>query len=283
MPKIKDIYNGAKETIGDVAEHINVENMLVQISKVPGIKVDRTKFLEKELKVLYPPEIVQKAIDHSPAYAGIPKSAIDIIAKRAIRLETNKVSVLSFAAGVPGGTAMLGTIPADLTQYFAFSLRIMQKLAYLFGFQEFEINESEIDDNTINEMLLFLGIMFGAQEANAGVKILAQAAAAQAVKKLERAAIMQIPAYVGLKNLAKYLGLQMNRQILQKAIGGAIPVAGGLIMGGISFTTFRISASRLRKRFLELPIADPDFYKDQQQVDAFIKEPIDAEFTSIEI
>ena len=32
---------------------------------------------------------------------------------------------------------MAGTIPADMTQYYVHAFRIMQKLAYLYGWQTF--------------------------------------------------------------------------------------------------------------------------------------------------
>ncbi len=272
MPKLKDIYEQAKDSINTAFDNIEVGSLLVQITKLPGVRINRKDFLEKELKVLYPSDTVQMAIQRSPAYAKIPKTAVDSIAKKIINYETNKVSAISFAAGIPGGLAMLGTIPADVTQFFYFSVRVMQKLAYLYGFQEFDLKENEIDDGTLNEMLVFLGVMFGAQEANVGLKMLAKTAAAQAVRKLERAAIMKIPAYVGLKTAAKYLGVQMNRQVLQKVVGGAIPVLGGVLMGGVSFASFKLSANRLRKQFNNLPIADPSFYDDEQAVEEFINE-----------
>lgn len=252
-------------------ENIDVGKGLVQAAKLPIAKINRAEFLEKELKLLYPEDIVQLAIDKSPAYAGIPKAAINELAKKSINYETLKVSTISFAAGIPGGLAMLGTIPADLTQYFIFSLRVMQKLAYLFSFQEFDLNDDQINDETMNSMLIFLGVMFGVQEANTGLKILAKAAAARAVKQIERVGLMKIPAYVALKKIALNLGLKMNRQILQKAVSGVIPILGGVLMGGVSYGSFKISANRLRKQFLELPISDPDFYKDPASIDSYIQ------------
>ncbi len=46
--------------------------------------------------------------------------------KSCIVLEIRKVTVLSAAAGLTGGFAMLGTVPADLSQYFLHILRILQ-------------------------------------------------------------------------------------------------------------------------------------------------------------
>lgn len=56
---------------------------------------------------------------------------------------------------------MVATVPADLVQYFGFILRILQKLAYLYGFPDFELKSDSIDDATLNQVLVFTGVMFG--------------------------------------------------------------------------------------------------------------------------
>lgn len=78
---------------------------------------------------------------------------------------------------MPGGVAMVATIPADIAQYFAYMMRVMQKLAYLYGFEDFELNKNTISDDTMNQIMIFLGVMFGVQGANAGVKKIAEATA----------------------------------------------------------------------------------------------------------
>lgn len=40
---------------------------------------------------------------------------IDRIAREVIDYEAKKSTAFSFAAGLPGGVAMVGTIPADIT------------------------------------------------------------------------------------------------------------------------------------------------------------------------
>ncbi len=43
--------------------------------------------------------------------------------------------------------ASLGTIPADLTQYYVHAFRIMQKLAYPYGWRELLSDMDEVDDD----------------------------------------------------------------------------------------------------------------------------------------
>mgnify|MGYP000982287529 CR=1 FL=1 len=119
-----------------MADNNTFELALKTASSLPVVHIDRGKFLHKELIKYFPKEQVNIAVKFNPAYAGIPLSTISKIANQCINYETNKVSSISFAAGIPGGIAMAGTIPADLTQYFGHVLRILQKLIYLYGWEE---------------------------------------------------------------------------------------------------------------------------------------------------
>lgn len=125
------------------------------------VKVNRSKFLYKELINYYPEETVALAIKKNPAHAGIPLVAINNMAKKVINYETNKASAISFAAGISGGIAMASTMPADALQYFGFLIRTMQKLAFLYGFSDFNLDEDELSDDTMNRALVFLGVMRG--------------------------------------------------------------------------------------------------------------------------
>ena len=84
-------------------EKLKIEEALVQATKLPMVKIDRELFLLKELKERYSKDVVEKAIEFNPAYAGIPVEEIDKIAKSYIKSETAKVTAISAAAGIPGG------------------------------------------------------------------------------------------------------------------------------------------------------------------------------------
>lgn len=256
-------FNEAKEAInGKIAKaDINVEDVLSAALKLPGIKINREAFLRKELKALYPEKIVNEAIDGNPAQAGIYKESIDTLANQCINYETNKVSAISFAAGIPGGLAMAATIPADITQYFGFILRIMQKLAYLYGFDEFELNDENISDGTMNEIMIFLGVMFGVQEANAAVKIVAETASKKVAKSLAQKALTKGTIYPIVKKIATQIGFKMTKQVFANGVSKIIPIVGGVTTGTLTYVTFKPSAIKLKNKFKELPICDPEYYK----------------------
>lgn len=243
---------------------ITVENAITLALKVPGVKINREKFLRKELFGYFSDETIKKAIAYNPGYAGISKEFISTIAKKVIEYETNKVSALSFAAGLPGGAAMFATIPADTAQYFGFMLRVLQKIAYLYGFEEFDLDEENIKDDTMNQLLIFLGVMLGVQGANAGVKIIAGAAAQRIMKVLPNQALTKTAVYPIVKKIAINVGLKMNKQIFAKGVSKIVPVIGGVVTGGLTYATFRPSATRLKKSFEELQICDPLSYTNEE-------------------
>ena len=99
---------------------------LQKVMRLKGVAIERDHFLRSELRKRgVSDERVELAISTSPAAAGMDSGLVDSIAMDVIDFETKKSSVLSFSAGLPGGLAMLGTIPADVTQYYVHAFRIM--------------------------------------------------------------------------------------------------------------------------------------------------------------
>ncbi len=246
---------------------VNPENMLRQAVKLPFVKVERDLFLKKELIKYYSGDVVGKAIDHNPAFAGIEREKIDEIAKQIINYETNRVSAISFTAGMPGGLAMAATVPADIAQYFGAILRVMQKLAYLYGFGDFEFGEEEVSDDTLNQIMVFLGAMMGVQGANAGVKAIAEAATQKVAKNLAQKALTKTTVYPIVKKVAQAVGVKITKEIFAKNVSKVVPVVGGVVSGGITYATFKPSAERLQKNFQELKLSDPAFYKEEAPIE----------------
>lgn len=237
------------------------EDILRQAMKVPLVKISREQFLRKELIKYYPDEVIDKAIMKNPAYAGIGREKIGEIASQVINYETNKVSAISFAAGIPGGIAMAATIPADITQFFGFIIRVMQKLAYLYGFPEFEFSEAEVSDDTMNEALVFLGVMFGVQGANAGVKTIAESATKMVSKSLAQKALTKGTVYPIVKKVAQSVGIKMTKQVFANGVAKVVPVVGGVVSGGLTYVTFKPCSIRLQNSFKDLKLSDPEFYQ----------------------
>lgn len=244
-------------------ETINFELLLKSVAGLPWVRIDREKFLESALRPYYSDDVVKKAIEHNPAYAGISVEKIDTLANSSIRFETRNVSAISFAAGLPGGLAMAGTIPADLAQWFGHILRILQKLIYLYGWPELFDDSGGMDDETANLLTLFVGVMFGVAGAANAIAKVADAAAARAAKVIAKKALMKGWIYPIVKKVAGALGIRMTKDIFAKGVSKMIPVLGGVTSAGLTFSTFRPMAVKLRDHLSTLKFADIYFYANE--------------------
>lgn len=237
------------------------EQVLATASSLPMVHIDRKKFLLKELIKFYPKEKVDIAIQNNPAYAGIDISTIDKIANSCINYETNKISSISFAAGIPGGFAMAGTIPADITQYFAHILRILQKLIYLYGWEEILPEDGSIDDDTSNIITLFVGVMFGVNGAASTITKISASAAQKASKNIAAKALTKGTLYSIVKKIAQALGVKMTKDIFARGVSKAIPIIGGIASGGLTYITYKPMAYKLKKHLETLKWCDVNYYK----------------------
>ncbi|MCL2610480.1 MAG: hypothetical protein FWE02_02255 [Defluviitaleaceae bacterium] len=180
---------------------------------------------------------------------------LDRIAKSCINRETTTVSSISATAGIAGGIAMAATIPADTAQFFAHIIRILQKLTYLYGWQETTISENGLDDETANQLTLFIGVMFGVNAANVAVSKIAILAAQNVPKKLMQQALTKGTIYPIVKNISKAIGIKMTTTIFAKSAGKIIPVVGAVASGGITYVLFKQMSNRLKKYLETLPTA----------------------------
>lgn len=248
-------------------ENSNFEMILHSAMELPGIRIKRDDFLRKELSKYYDNAVVEKAIQTNPAQAGISVKNLEHIATSCINFEAAKVTAISAAAGIPGGLAMAATVPADIAQFFGHVIRILQKLVYLYGWQELFRGEDGLDDETTNQLTLFIGVMFGVNAANAAISKIAQAAAIKTEKSLVQKALTKGTIYPIVKKVATTIGVKMTKDVFAKGVGKAIPIIGAAVSGGLTFATFKPMTKKLQKYLITLPTADVEFYKRSHEND----------------
>lgn len=232
--------------------------VLLAAAKLPGVRVHREAYLRSALARHCSEDDIRRAIEETPAAAGISVEVLDKVANDSIRYETAKVSALSAAAGIPGVLALPATVPADMAQYFGHMVRIAQKLAYLYNWPDlFSEDGDDLDDATMGVLTLFFGVMFGTQSANAAVGKVAGMMSKEVAKKLPQKALTQGVVYPIVKKVAAYLGVQMTKQSFAKTVSKAIPLVGAAVSGGLTFATYLPMAKRLKKHLSSLPLADP--------------------------
>ena len=221
-----------------------------------GVAIDREAYLRSELAGIYDSETMQAAIASSPLKAGISSEKVDGLADAAIVLEAGKVAGLSALAGIPGGLAALGTIPADILQYFAHALRVEQKLAYLYGWESLDLQEGSVDDHALYQLILFLGVLMDVEGTGPVLARMAPDAAELGFAEALRMQGESDQAWrMPIKKVLSAVGTNVTKGTFAEAAVRGIPVLAGLVSGSVTLVTFRFGAIALKKLLRELPQA----------------------------
>ncbi|MBR1591689.1 MAG: hypothetical protein IJ666_01585 [Ruminococcus sp.] len=213
--------------------------VLDSASRLPLVNVERDDFLRKQFK--NSEYDVDEIIRTGPVSAGVSREKLKKIAKGVIRYESTQVTLISTAAGLPGGLAMLGTVPADMAQYMGYLMRVSQKLMYLYGIGDI----SDISDSSKSAVIIALGVMLGAEGANNGIRALCKSFAANVEKRIAQKALTKGTLYPIVKKVCAQLGIKLTKQGFAKAVGKAVPIIGGLTSGGLTAVTFIPSCNHL--------------------------------------
>lgn len=227
-------------------------------AKLPGVRINRAAYLRAALRRHCTEEQIERAVAESPAAAGISLKIVTAVADASIKYETSKVTGASTLAGIPGGIAVLGAVPADMVQYIGHMLRIAQKLAYIYSWPDlFADAGDDLDEATEGILTLFIGVMVGVQFAQSGVSKVSALMAAQVVKKLPQQALTKGAIYPIVKKVAGYLGVSMTKKVFASGVAKAIPIVGAVLSGGLTLGTFLPMSKKLQKHLSSLEITKP--------------------------
>ena len=260
------VYENKAET--SVASDVALTNIITHAIQIPGVKVDRKKFLaatfSKETDKL------ETILDVGPIVAGIEEKKLKNTAEKLILDRTTKSSLASFAMGIPGGLTMAATIPVDIMQFYGMTLKLAQELTYLYGAQDLwqdgEVNEELVK----NQLILYCGVMFGVAGASAGVRLLSTQLAKTAFKKLPQKALTKTFWYPIIKQIGKGVGIKVTKKALAKGVEKVIPVIGGVVAGAMTFASMKPMASRLLHTLEEVNFhyTEEEFNRDIEIIEA---------------
>lgn len=277
---VSNITQKSKDTIGTVQQgltktmdrngdgKIDIEDIIIISLGIPGIRINRAEFLQKELQRYCTQEEISNAIEHNLTYAKISNEIIDKIADQVIKYERNCVSGISTALSMPGGLAMAATIPTDIAQYYGYMLRATQKLMYLYGFPEIDTSEKNgtFDSETVNTLTICLGVMYGVAGANSALRAMATGLANGISKKIMSTALTKGTLYPIVKNIAKWFGVKMTKKILVGVVQKTVPVIGGVVGGGITFVTFKPCCDKLKKALQNTSLSNPNYVPSKDDI-----------------
>ncbi len=219
------------------------------ILKMPGAKINREKFLRETLKGISANDMAT-CISESPVKV-IPVSKLESIADSLISSHTTKVTTLSAISGIPGGLAIIATIPADLANYYYHVVAIGQKLGYLYGFPDMIDTHGNLTKDGEIMLTAFIGIMNKVTMANELIKKIAveiskRISEETATKVAQNILSKQIVSQ-SVEVVARKLGTQVTAKTASRGLSKAIPFVSGIICGVLTYSTFRPQANRLHE------------------------------------
>lgn len=237
-----------REAFQDVQDRLpTFDEVLAQAIRLPGTGVNRTSYLTEVIGRKHA-QLVRRAIETTPARAGLSQRDIEKIAKKSLGKDGRRTTALSFAAGIPGGVAGAVTIPADLVQFYGYLVRSIQKLTYLYGWRDLvHVDASQTDVATASALVILLGVMAGVQRADDALARLARLRASVADDARLRTALAAHGMQSEVNQISEELTRRMAKRLGGQVAGKAIPVVGGIVSGFVTGSGFDEMAKRLLK------------------------------------
>jgi len=271
-------YKKTKQAIIDAIDEnkngeIDIEDIVIKGFKIPGIRINREYFLKKELVKICSNETIDIAVKYNPMTANISLQDINKIANEVIKSERVCVSGISAALGVPGGLAMVASIPADIISYYAYMLRAAQKLLYLYGFPELASNEESVnvDSETMNILIVCLGVMYGVAGAKNALLLLSKALGHGVKKELMKKALTKGAIYPIVKKICKWFSVNLTKEVFSSFFEKAIPFVGGVLGGAMTFLSFKPCCDKLKISLQDTIFTNPN-HKDDIIIETDISE-----------
>ncbi|MFT9032686.1 MAG: EcsC family protein [Leuconostoc mesenteroides] len=218
-------------------------NVINESLKLPFIKVDRSDFLTKTFSNKI--DDMPKLFKEGPQ-AFFSKEELDRITSNVINSNVLKSSSISFASGLPGGVAIAATIPADMAQFYGYSLKLAQEISYVYGYQNIWANQDELTEDAKNTLILYLGIMFGVSSAGSTIRILSNKLALQALKQLPNKTLTKHLYFTILKKVLAIFGTKLTKATFAKGVSNVIPVVGGVLSGSMNYLSLKPMANKLK-------------------------------------
>ena len=243
--------------------------VLQQVVKLPVVKVNREKFLVEKFSKELDKRDIAKLLEQGPP-SLLPQETLDRVARSCIKDNVLRASGTSVLAGLPGGILMALTIPTDVAQFYAFSLKLAQELGYIYGYDNLWASRNELSEEAKNTLLLYLGVMFGVNGAGALLRSGGVTVAKHVMKTVPQKALTKTLWYPILKKVLKIFGVNLTKGGLAKGMGKFIPILGGIISGGLTFATMKPMGESLQKELSKLVNYDEVQY--QEDIETIRKE-----------
>ena len=227
---------------------------------LPGVKINRSVFLMETY------HLSGTEVENEDIFESISLEQMDTAASKFITTNITQSSAAAFVLGLPGGFAMAATIPVDIMQNFAFSLRLAQQLAYIYGFGDLFADSNDMNDKTRNALIAFLGIMFAASGSGSVLRAIAPNVGKYAARQALKTPLTKTVWYPMLKKIANIVA---SKTITAKGVSGfvskAIPVVGGVVSAGINVATMTPMANRLKNELRKYNLSEDEILEIEEK------------------
>lgn len=225
--------------------------VLAAAMNMPGVKVNRTQYLREQLATYRIDEEKIEAAIRQGTIGNIPTEVLDRLAKSSISHHTRLATTVSTALGMPGGLAMIGTIPGDIAQFYFHVFVVSQKIAYIYGYPDLCDENGNFSDSAADMLTVFVGVMSGVVAANKVIQEVAEQFSKAVVLRLPQFALTKSLIYPMAKEVARWLGVSLTKQSFSRGVAKFVPILGGMVSGGLTYFTFRHQAKKLMGKLKE--------------------------------
>lgn len=123
-----------------------------------------------------------------------------------------------------------------------------------YGWKDFLGDLDDVDDETLSKVTIFLGVMLGVSGAANGLTLFAHRAARPALQKqIAKQALTKTGWYPTVKRVLMCVGVKVTKDSFAKTVTKAVPVAGGVVSGGMTLVSLKIQSTRLQSHLRKLP------------------------------
>ncbi|CUO14059.1 TerB family tellurite resistance protein [Bacteroides finegoldii] len=228
-----------------MGQMISWDSVMDKALSMPGVKVERENYLMEAFSNYDGVEQLREG--NARPIDVFDSDIVERVANGAIKGHLLKVTALSTAAGIPGGPVVVATVSGDLIQYYWHVLVLAQKLGYIYGWPDLLGENKQVNENTKNILTVFVGVMLGAQAANKLIGEIAKNISTQIAKRLSQKALTKTVYYPVIKQVAKWIGVKLTKDMFAKGVSKAVPIIGGMTSGMLTFVTFKPMANKLQK------------------------------------
>ena len=119
--------------------------------------------------------------------------------------------------------------------------------------------------------IIIIQVMYGVSGANNALKAMARALSNGVEKQLLNKALTKGAIYPIVKSVSKWFGVKMTRQVFAGFFKKAIPVAGGVIGGGLTYFSFKPCCEKLRGTLKDTLLSNPMHVGTKEETDFVIQ------------